>query len=74
MKTFKSQGLLKQQLIDRDDSCLDNPSLVLPSHDLLTIDAVHLQGYCTISTLGSQGVTCDTCEHYQVKFTGEKLE
>jgi hypothetical protein len=30
--------------------------------------------YCTISTLGSQGVTCDTCEHYQVKFTGGKLE
>jgi hypothetical protein len=29
--------------------------------------------YCTILTLGSQGVTCDTHEHYQVKFTGEKL-
>jgi hypothetical protein len=28
--------------------------------------------YCTISTLGSQGVTCDRCEHYQVKFTGKK--
>ena len=27
--------------------------------------------YCTISTLGSQGVTCDIREHYQVKFTGE---
>jgi hypothetical protein len=27
--------------------------------------------YCTILTIGSQGVTCDGCEHYWTKFTGE---
>jgi hypothetical protein len=29
--------------------------------------------YCTITTLGSQGVMCDGRERCQVKFTGEKL-
>jgi hypothetical protein len=27
--------------------------------------------YCTISTVGSQGVTCDGREHYRTKFMGE---
>ena len=27
--------------------------------------------YCTITTLGSRGVTCDGRERYQTKFIGE---
>jgi len=33
----------------------------------------NIKQYCTITTLGSQGVTCDGCEQYQTKFTGKKF-